>query len=1311
VTPLLMPSPAPLPAPMLLPPVIPVLHSVMMGVVQLVNARGALLLLGDGSSTCYLNGFLRHRPGMPRLPLGTKLFVKIVRLEPGLVFVDQRAVDQKTGRDTDPENASAEVETVVDVPAHLVGYIIGKGGSRIRQICEDTGADLRFDPATGMAGLPGVEEPAAAAPAARCSRGGAAPGAATAAAAARAGGPAEGAGADLRRFLEAARAEDADGGGVDRAPPAAAPAAAPPSPASGAAEDPAGAVAAAWSSRRPASGGSPGPDGAGAGDGDDLRRFLEDAAGCGADALGSLLEEARGGAEGGGSREAQVVEFVANDLRNWEDLLLKHMDRAGVTEIHLDNLSVKNSHGEDIDIANGLRHEHFPIRVTYTVPPPDEDAGDDAGAGTAEGGRAAREREESDDHPPNDIDAQKLDYPALIRSSYRRANPEKLPDVPNLLARFPGRENELYLRICEKYGLEPHPAARAAAKEVDGAARAAPKRVNAPSAHEEFSGATAAVEEEETKRKIFVSGCKNLTKTHLAEVFAVKDLPVLAEIEHLTKTDVLCVFATPEAASAALMGVKLGDFPKFEPGMGPGLYRAIEGLLEFRMATKADVKAQKEIPTHEHVPAGHMPMVRMRMNGDAVDVRNAENVVRELVRELLGRRVPGSLTAPGDSSQRVPVPSELVGRVIGKQGETIAKLERESGARLRILKAEEGDEDEEFQDLLIRGSSEAVAKAVELVEPLVKAPWSRAAMRGQRSNNASRRRSPPPARRRRSSRSPSASSRLADLRRSPRRAPAQDMSPKVEETRWTSNVADSVPQGMPLAARLKDKNIDLYSAVTGQTHPERKERRQNKGIELQEYKLRLKKQWQLNRAAVSAEATAAEAANYARTLLSLPEDMAGTDTESDDDAENWAEEPGSVLLGRPALTSFGAGRVSRSVVTQRGQRYLTVRLLAGGSVQAPEQSALHWLAAVERWLGERVVAPAGKTTAPQQPPHLSESKGNANSIGLVVDQAVDTRREIAFRLVLGTGAMVQPLARYITASELVQWSCEEVRIYLVELCTTPAAMGHIAPYRHDYRSAREPYAKGELVVIEGAKPGTHDVGTVRKVLLGAKAKKLEATASASAAVGALPCTRRVLRRCSVAERTLREGAMASLESSALPLFSAMLPPGAEAVGVGANLDGTRLRLFVRMSADGVGGKASPQLAMAAVAAAAGLGAQLGCETELLSECVAPKPSKQAGKTEPSTTLGLDQPEEQQQSQVPDRQQASTQRDNADLQVAVACKSAKKQKQQKNEKKKKSIKVDSKVKKVEKRKVMNVNRKSHRGKSSSQSGSDSSSSSN
>jgi len=210
-----------------------------------------------------------------------------------------------------------------------------------------------------------------------------------------------------------------------------------------------------------------------------------------------------------------------------------------------------------------------------------------------------------------------------------------------------------------------------------------------------------------------------------------------------------------------------------------------------------------------------------------------------------------------------------------------------------------------------------------------------------------------------------------------------------------------------------------------------------------------------------------------------------------------------------------------------------------------------------------------------------------------------------------------PSVKLVSSEEIQQWPRAESRIYLVELSTTPSSVGHVAPYRHDYRKAREPYKKGDLVVLEGIKPGTQDVGTIRKVLTGEKGEQLAATIAQNSTSGGGPATgmRRLLWRCSGLEQARREGQAATLEKTVLPLLAARLPDGAEAIGVGASLDGFFLRLFVHMQAQ------SGPTRQKSAAAAAALGALLGCETELLAAEAPPAPAAaEAAGSEPGVAV-------------------------------------------------------------------------------------------
>lgn len=127
------------------PPQIPMLHGIFTGTVRWVTQRGAMMQLSDGGPTRYLDGLMRRRQDDKECQLGEKVYVKVVRIEPSLVTVDARTIDPETGEDSDPMNEQAEVEDWVDVPEPFVARVIGAQGARIKKICEDTGADLRFD--------------------------------------------------------------------------------------------------------------------------------------------------------------------------------------------------------------------------------------------------------------------------------------------------------------------------------------------------------------------------------------------------------------------------------------------------------------------------------------------------------------------------------------------------------------------------------------------------------------------------------------------------------------------------------------------------------------------------------------------------------------------------------------------------------------------------------------------------------------------------------------------------------------------------------------------------------------------------------------------------------------------------------------------------------------------------------------------------------------------------------------------------------------------------------------------------------------
>eukprot|EP00434_Breviolum_minutum_P002447 symbB.v1.2.002164.t1/scaffold116.1/size325063/21 len=301
---------------------IPTLHGILTGEVQMLTPKGALLRLSDESQVRYLDGLLRRRPEEPAQNVGSKCFVKVVRIEAGMVIVDTKDVDQEVGKDLDPEHEKAEVEEWVDVPMTFVGRVIGRKGERIRQICDDSGADLRFDETVREHELGGNTK--------RKTTGGV--------------------GDDMRKFLEAAQEDaveaqeepqelDDDGANDLRAflqeAQADAPVLEPPAPLQ--TED---------------------------------DEEVQDAAGD----LAAFLKEAK--ASGTGSTEESpmprrsfvpAVEFIAYSLENWDEMLYRKMGQAGVSLVYPENLSITDKEGIAVDIERGLRQKHFPIRVRYIL--------------------------------------------------------------------------------------------------------------------------------------------------------------------------------------------------------------------------------------------------------------------------------------------------------------------------------------------------------------------------------------------------------------------------------------------------------------------------------------------------------------------------------------------------------------------------------------------------------------------------------------------------------------------------------------------------------------------------------------------------------------------------------------------------------------------------------------------------------------------------------------------------------------------------------------------------------------------------------
>lgn len=94
------------------------------------------------------------------------------------------------------------------------------------------------------------------------------------------------------------------------------------------------------------------------------------------------------------------------------------------------------------------------------------------------------------------------------------------------------------------------------------------------------------------KEAIYIAGVQRLTRTHLAEIFQSKDLPVFKWIEWLDDERCLCVFDQAANAAIALRGCLAGFQDISDDRPGPGLWRAQRCMLDFREATQGDRPAE-----------------------------------------------------------------------------------------------------------------------------------------------------------------------------------------------------------------------------------------------------------------------------------------------------------------------------------------------------------------------------------------------------------------------------------------------------------------------------------------------------------------------------------------------------------------------------------------------------------------------------------------------------------------------------------------------------------------------------------------------
>ena len=151
-----------------------------------------------------------------------------------------------------------------------------------------------------------------------------------------------------------------------------------------------------------------------------------------------------------------------------------------------------------------------------------------------------------------------------------------------------------------------------------------------------------------------------------------------------------------------------------------------ETIMSIQKKSGAHVRIQ---PSSE-VPPG-APR-KISISGAAGPVADALQMVNDILREAGiggggGAMGAGGGRGPGGSAGQsveldVPVPPDMLGRVIGRGGETIRRLQEESGARIQV--------ERDANRVMIRGGADAAQRARELVLDIVNTPPGQASAAG-----------------------------------------------------------------------------------------------------------------------------------------------------------------------------------------------------------------------------------------------------------------------------------------------------------------------------------------------------------------------------------------------------------------------------------------------------------------------------------------------------------------------------------------------------------------------------------------------------
>ena len=117
-------------------------------------------------------------------------------------------------------------------------------------------------------------------------------------------------------------------------------------------------------------------------------------------------------------------------------------------------------------------------------------------------------------------------------------------------------------------------------------------------------------------------------------------------------------------------------------------------------------------------PINGLPRRSISLTGTPETIASAKELINRIIADAsqVGG-VDGGMAAP-QHMESVDIPKERVGMVIGRGGETIKRLQEESGARLQMI--QDGDFAlSELKPLRISGDPDQVAKAVRMVRQLI----------------------------------------------------------------------------------------------------------------------------------------------------------------------------------------------------------------------------------------------------------------------------------------------------------------------------------------------------------------------------------------------------------------------------------------------------------------------------------------------------------------------------------------------------------------------------------------------------------------